>query len=85
MAREPEVAEVDVVTTRGVCQEDVRRLDVAMHEVLGMRGVERPGHAIDDRRRACRPQGAAQRVEQAAQIRALDDAMYGTPSASPIA
>ena len=73
VAREPEVGEVDLVAPRGIGEQDVRRLDVAVHEPLGVRGVKRPPDAIDDRRRPRRLDGALL-VKQRAQIGSLHEA-----------
>ena len=61
-AGEPEVRQVGVLAA----QQDVRGLDVAVHEPGGVRGVERARDLVDDRRGARRlepPLGAQQPVQ----------------------
>ena len=51
-----EVREEDVVG--GLLDEDVRRLDVAVHEIAGVRGVERGGRLLEEVERAADAQRA---------------------------
>ena len=48
LARDAEVGDVGVPAGLVALDEDVGRLDVAMHQPLAMRGVERVGHVADD-------------------------------------
>ena len=87
MSRQPEVGEVDVVASRGVREQDVRRLDVAVHEPVGVGGVECLADAVDDHRRPRRLEagpGASSRLRRSVPS-TKRIAMYSTPSASPIA
>ena len=49
--RQPEVGEVDVLAPILAVEQDVRRLDVAVDEPSGMRGIERVGDLARDRER----------------------------------
>ena len=66
---EPEVAEVHVVAAR---EEDVGRLDIAMHQAAGVGGVERGADLVDDTRRSARFE-VALRGDQGPEVRALDE------------
>ena len=67
--REPEVGEIDVL--RAV-EQDVRRLDVAVHESARVRRVERCGDLRADRDRPRRLERAL-RSEQRAEIDAVHE------------
>jgi hypothetical protein len=68
--REPEVSQVGPLRATGCpgVEEDVPRLHVAVHQPLGVRGVERVRHLPDDRKRAPHRQRAvpAQRLAEVA-------------------
>jgi hypothetical protein len=68
-----EVAQVRVLAAAADLDQDVRRLDVAVHEAALMGGVERLGDLGDDVRRAP-PFQAVLGGQQGAQVGALDPA-----------
>src|SRR6202011_4329282 len=54
VAGESEVRQIDMVAATGRGDQDVRWFDVAVHEAVGVRGVECLGHLVDDCRRTAR-------------------------------
>ena len=70
---QPEVGEVRVLLAL-LGDQHVRRLDVAVDQAAAVGGVERRADLPDDADRALRRQAAARRVDERAQVGALDEA-----------
>ena len=69
-----EVRQVDVLLAVRVGDQDVRRLDVAVHEAAGVRGVEGVGDARHDARRAPGGNPLGRLGDQVLEARPLDEA-----------
>ena len=81
-----EIREVAVLALLLLVDQDVARLDVAVHQAARVRGVERRGHLSDQGDRARRLE-AAVAAEHRAKIASLDEAHrdVDVPPASPAA